>query len=196
MSRHAGSANIDQITDQLWIGGDLEVRHPELARRQLDDIESARITTILDVRLEWSDETWVTAAKPHLEYCWLGVDDAGQRMPDEWFETGTVHALETIRAGGVVLSHCHMGINRGPSMGFAILLALGWDAIEALDLMRVVRPIAYVAYAEDALDWWMRRSGATDEQRRTQRARITQWRTENRVAVAQVIRGIRRHEWA
>ena len=52
-----------------------------------------------------------------------------------------------------MLAHCHMGINRGPSMGFAILLALGWDAEEALDAIHAARPIAFIAYAEDALRW-------------------------------------------
>jgi hypothetical protein len=70
-----------------------------------------------------------------------------------WFDEGVAFAREAIESDGVVLAHCHMGINRGPSMGFAILLALGWDAREALDAIHAARPIAFVAYAEDALRW-------------------------------------------
>ncbi len=52
-----------------------------------------------------------------------------------------------------MLVHCHMGINRGPSMAYACLLVLGWDPIEAMTAIRTARPIAAIGYAEDALDW-------------------------------------------
>lgn len=189
-------ANASQLTDQLWIGGDLEVTDDKLAAMQLDELDVAGITDIVDVRLEWDDEDWATVAKPHIQYRWLGVDDAGQTMPDEWFEIGTEHVLAQLNNGGRVLVHCHMGINRGPSMGFAALLALGWESIEALDLIRERRPIAYVGYAEDALDWWLRRTGATPEQRAEGRLRIRQWRRANYLDVAKVIRRIRLKEGA
>ncbi|MEJ7774997.1 MAG: hypothetical protein WKF72_09340 [Nocardioidaceae bacterium] len=54
--------------------------------------------------------------------------------------------------GTKVLLHCHMGINRGPSAGVAVLLATGWDPVDAFDAVRRARPIAHVAYAADALD--------------------------------------------
>ncbi|MCV9993567.1 hypothetical protein OIU93_04550 [Paeniglutamicibacter sp. ZC-3] len=44
-----------------------------------------------------------------------------------------------------------MGINRGPSMGFAILLDRGHSPIEAFDMIRAARPQAFIAYAQDAL---------------------------------------------
>ena len=44
-----------------------------------------------------------------------------------------------------------MGINRGPSLGFAILLHWGWDPNEAITAIRDARPIANVWYAVDAL---------------------------------------------
>lgn len=40
-------------------------------------------------------------------------------------------------------------------------LWIGWDPIEAQDAIRRARPIACVAYAEDALDWWLRAAGAS-----------------------------------
>jgi len=49
-----------------------------------------------------------------------------------------------------------MGINRGPSMGFAILLATGMEPVAALTAIRRVRPIAAISYAGDALDRWHR----------------------------------------
>lgn len=189
-------ANANHVTSNLWIGGDLETRHPTLAHVQLDELDQAGITDIVDCRIEWNDQDWVTATKPDLGYLWLGVDDAGQRMPDAWFDRGTAFAVDRLAAGGTVLTHCHMGINRGPSMGFAVMLALGWDAIDALDRIRARRPIAYVSYAEDALDWWLRKQGASPEEQREQRRRIDQWRRENHLDVATVIRCIRQRESA
>jgi hypothetical protein len=52
-----------------------------------------------------------------------------------------------------VLVHCHVGIDRGPSMAHACLLMLGRDPIEAMTMIRSARPIAAIGYAEDAPDW-------------------------------------------
>lgn len=131
---------------------DLAIQQLTLATVQVHEIVDLGITDIVDCRLEWSDEDWVTVVEPGLRYDWLGVDDAGQRMPDTWFDTGTDRILAALESGGTALAHCHMGISRGPSMGYATLLRLGWDPIDGLDRIRQARPIAYVAYAEDALD--------------------------------------------
>ena len=62
-------------------------------------------------------------------------------MPDAWFDRGVAFALDALaRPGTKVLSHCHMGINRGPSLAYAVLLALGTDPVEALDALRRARP--------------------------------------------------------
>lgn len=90
-----------------------------------------------------------------------------------------------------MLTHCHMGINRGPAMGFAVLLAQGWDPVAALDLIRTQRPIAFVSYAEDALDWWLRRTNNPADYRQAQRERLALWRREHHLDVARVIRRIR-----
>ncbi|GAB2631912.1 hypothetical protein GCM10027270_20130 [Nocardioides ginkgobilobae] len=184
-------ANISQVAPRLWIGGDLATHQPTLAAVQLHEIADLGITDIVDCRLEWSDEDWVTAAHPEMRYHWLGVDDAGQRMPDVWFDTGTALVRDALDAGGAVLAHCHMGINRGPSMGYAAMLSLGWDPIEGLDAIRRARPIAYVAYAEDAVDWWLPRIGADGSARDAARTRLAEWRRTHHLDVARVIRQVR-----
>lgn len=191
MSIELRHANASQITAQLWVGGDLEARSPTLALVQLNELEGAGITAIVDARLEWNDQEWVAEVKPDIDYLWLGVGDAGQKMPDVWFDSGTDHVLGALIGGETVLVHCHMGINRGPSMGFAVMLALGWDPVEALDRIRQCRPVAYVGYAEDALDWWLRKIHATQDERATGQRAIRKWRRENRLDVANVIRRVR-----
>jgi dual specificity phosphatase 3 len=150
------------ITPELLIGGDLEVFDPDLATSQVQELVTVGVTDIVDLRLEWNDAAWVAEQMPYLRYVHLRVDDAGQRMPDAWFDTGTDLILNRLQDPQArVLVHCHMGVNRGPSMGLAVLLAQAWDPLEALDAIRTARPVAYIGYAEDALDWWLRRNGET-----------------------------------
>src|SRR5699024_3719960 len=79
-------ANASTLTDHLWIGGDLETLDSTLADSQLNELVEAGVTDIIDVRLERNDAELVAGRHPELGYLWLGVDDAGQQMPDEWFE--------------------------------------------------------------------------------------------------------------
>ncbi|MCW2847719.1 MAG: dual specificity protein phosphatase [Marmoricola sp.] len=181
-------ANASFVTPRLLVGGDLDTQDVDLAAEQLRELVEVGVTHLLDARIEWSDEEWVAEKAPSIAYLHHGMDDAGQEVPTEWFEVGVAWALEALDAGGTVLTHCHMGINRGPSLGFAVLLAQGWDMLAALDAIRTARPIAWVAYAEDALRWHHEREqtppGALDRDRR----RLARWREENHLDLATVIR--------
>ena len=130
-------------------------------------------------------------ARAEVEYLHLGIDDAGQRVPEEWFEEGVAFAREAVEAGGVVLAHCHMGINRGPSMGFAILLDLGWEAREALDAIHAARPIAFAAYADDALRW---HHGQDSRALEADLRRVREWRRRNDLDLDRVLRAVRVEE--
>lgn len=187
--------NITQLTDQLWTGGDL----PEPLTAAAQVVEGWRglgIRAVVDNRFEWNDSELVGVVAPEIAYLHAGVDDAGQKMPDEWFETVTGFALDRLAAGDGVLVHCHMGINRGPSAAYAVLLASGWDPIGAIDLIRTARPIAAVGYAEDALDWWHRRSGAPASEQLVQRSQLRRWRRDNPHDTVRIIRQIRAAECA
>ena len=152
-------------------------------------------THILDNRIEWSDEAFVEAHAPKIDYFWNGQDDAGQSMPDEWFFDGVDFALEALQdPNAQVLAHCHMGINRGPSMAFAILLATGMEPVEALEAIRTARPIAAISYAHDALDWWHRMTETPASIAKRQRAAVATWHRRNPIDVVRIIRTIRSHE--
>jgi len=181
-------ANAVFVTDQLLVGGDLDARDPRLAALQLAELVDLGVTHLVDVRLEWDDFDYVAENAPEITYLHHGMDDAGQRVPLEWFDEGVRWALDAISGGGTVLAHCHMGINRGPSLGYAVMLAQGWDPIEAIDTIRRARPEAFVAYAEDALRWHHVRTGASAEQRADDAARLDRWRRDNRVDLESVIR--------
>jgi dual specificity phosphatase 3 len=155
---------------------------------QLQELGDAGITHVIDVRVEWNDQEWWRERNAEVDYLHLGIDDAGQRVAPRWFDEGVSFAREAVEGGGVVLAHCHMGINRGPSMGFAILLSLGWDAREALDALHAARPIAFIAYAEDALRW---HHGDASEQLATDLGQLQHWRRTNDRDLDRVMRVVR-----
>jgi dual specificity phosphatase 3 len=188
-------ANAHFVTPRLVIGGDLDYWDHEHADRQLSELAGAGVTHIVDARCEATSEDFVARFTPQIAYLHHGMDDAGQVVPGEWFDIGVRFALDALTdPAAVVLTHCHMGINRGPSLGFAVLLALGWDPVEALDAIRKARPIAAIAYAEDALRWRQDRTGVPIADRRQDQDRLAQWRIDNDLDVETVIRVIRETE--
>ncbi|TQL60932.1 protein-tyrosine phosphatase family protein [Oryzihumus leptocrescens] len=191
----ANPANISFVTDRLAVGGDLDWREA-VARTQLEELVGLGVSHIVDVRVEWSDEEFVAVHAPQVRYLHHGMDDDGQRVAAAWFDTGVGWALDALEGdpAHVVLTHCHMGINRGPSLGFAVLLAQGWDPVEALDAIRAARPIAYIDYARDALRWHHARAGHGRRELTRDLKRLADWRESNNLDVVSVIRGIRQSE--
>jgi len=175
-----GTSRLTRLTDQLFTGADLP-RHSDGAYvEELVRWEDAGITHLVDNRLEASDLDVLAELAPDLVYLENGEDDAGQSMPDAWFEAGVTFAVEAMtQPSAKVHVHCHMGINRGPSMALAVLLAQGWGPVAAVSLIRRERPVAAVAYGEQALAWWHRRARVPEEQRRQERHELAQWRRAN-----------------
>ncbi|WP_411731197.1 dual specificity protein phosphatase family protein [Paeniglutamicibacter sp.] len=142
-------ANLSWVTSDLAVGGDLDYADKVMVAQVLEIIDVG-ITHVVDLRIEANDaEIWEAA---HIAYLSVGTNDAdGHVVAPEVFDRGVRFARLAVRDGGKVLAHCHMGINRGPSMGFAILLDRGYSPIEAFDMIRAARPQAFIAYAQDAL---------------------------------------------
>ena len=126
-----GVANANFVTPFLAVGGDIDLYDEDLAVLQTVDRVLAGITHVLDVRQEADDELWWADVRD-VTYRWAGIDDAGQRIPVTWFEDVVTWALAALDdPSAKLLTHCHMGINRGPSVGYAVLLGLGWDPVDA-----------------------------------------------------------------
>ena len=167
------------LTDQLWTGGALPAR-PDAAATVIDVWRQLGIRAVVDTRAEWSDKELVAELAPEIAYINPGVVDGGQRMRDEWFEEIAMFAIERQTAGASVLVHCSSGINRGPSGAFAVLLATGWDPVDAIELIVAARPVAIVSYAENALEWWSRSANVLEPERESARLRFDGWRRADR----------------
>ncbi|MFG6445302.1 dual specificity protein phosphatase family protein [Microbacterium sp. P07] len=181
MSRLTRLADVCQLTAQLWVGGELRKGDRIFAQRQLEELKGLGIGSIIDTRFEGNDIGWVTEDNPTIDYLHIGVQDAGYRMPDSWFDDGTEYATEEFERGRVVLAHCQAGINRGPTMAFAILLTQGWEVVDALSHITRARPIARIGYAEDAVKWWFGKIDASHEDGHAQIDRVRQWRVDNQL---------------
>ena len=143
-------ADITWLTDDVATGGDFDY-HPKVAAAQLDDLISQGVALVIDTRIEADDaEIWDRISG--VKYVHLPQDDfQGYHIDATHFDAAVELARAAKAEGGKVFVHCHMGINRGPSTAFAILLDQGMEPTEAFDLIRAKRPIAAVYYAEDAL---------------------------------------------
>ena len=115
---------------------------PPLSWQQRD------VRMVIDVTDEGSAFTDPSTA---LRRAWIPTPDDGSPRDPRWFSA--LH--EASLREPTVLVHCHMGVARGPSAAFALLLSRNWDEIEALEAVMFSRPIATVAYAADALRWWV-----------------------------------------
>ncbi len=191
MHRAVHHANLSFVTPRLAVGGDVSPA-AERGGLQLDEIVALGITHVVDVRVEWDDQRLFAVRAPHVDYLHHGMDDAGQDVPPEWFEAA-VQWIELALSGpdAVVLTHCHMGINRGPSLGYAVLLAQGWDCVAAIAAIRDARPQANVWYAADALRWYQERSGVTGSVAAEQHARLATWREQHPLDVVRLTREVR-----
>ena len=180
----AHAANLHFVTPRLAIGGDIDTRSSRETADQIRDYRELGIDHVVDCRIEWDDSDLYAEHMPDIAYLHHGMDDAGQSVPPEWFDT----AIDWIDAAGpdaVVLTHCHMGINRGPSLGFAVLLHWGWDPIDAIAAIRAARPIANVWYAADAVRW---HHGRLQTDPAEDLGRLAAWRAQHPLNVTRLLR--------
>jgi dual specificity phosphatase 3 len=137
--------NYSKITDRLYTGGliadEEEVKYL---------VEHEGITHVIDAMSEYNDYAMLRL-HPKISYIWNGEADDGQPKPPQWFNKAIVFALEAYQTpGAIVYCHCAAGVNRGPSLAYAILRALGFTRSEAFDRVKAKRPQSMIAYKADA----------------------------------------------
>lgn len=183
------------VESWLAVSGDLATDvSDEAALLQLQGWRDAGITHILDVRGEWNDRAFVQRHAPEIGYSWLGTHDRGGAQSDDWYEAGLAVAEQVQRDGGRLVVHCHMGVNRAPSLAFRILLANDYAPVEAIQRIRDARPIAAVLYAESALGHHHRTVGTSPEDSVLERRALNEWMFENDVDTYWIISNIRQAE--
>ena len=126
--------NFSQITECLFIGETPGVEDYDLLRE-------LGVRLVINMRLE--KRPFADRHHPPLKFLWLPtVDTPGLVIPIRFLVRGVQAALETMQAGGKVYVHCQRGRHRGVAMGASILIALGYDPDEAIELIKTQRPVA------------------------------------------------------
>ena len=124
--------DFSKITDNLFIG---VTPH----RDDYDFLRDLGVRLVINMRIE--KRSTRDLHHPPLHFLWLPtVDSPGLVIPIRFLVRGVQAALQTIREGGKVYAHCGMGRHRGVAMGAAILIALGYDPDEAIELIKARRP--------------------------------------------------------
>jgi protein-tyrosine phosphatase len=126
--------NVSKITDSLFIGD--TPRSDEY-----DTLRDLGVRLVINMRIEKRSDR--DLHHPPLRFLWLPtIDSPGLVIPIRCLIRGVRAALQTIKEGGKVYAHCAKGRHRGVAMGAAILIALGYDPDEAIELIKTRRPIA------------------------------------------------------
>lgn len=126
--------NFSQITDHLFIGN-------TPALRDYDSLRELGIQLIINMRFSRGPKP-DTHHQP-ISTLWLrSIDSPLFPISIQKLTLGAQAALETIRAGGKVYTHCAYGRHRGVAMGACILIAQGHDPHEAMELITSRRSVA------------------------------------------------------
>lgn len=179
------------VNDQLAVSGDLPYNRTA-AEAHLRAWEAEGITDVFDMRGEADDSDFIHENSEIITSHWFGVDDNGGKRSDSWFASYVTAAQEILQdPSRKILVHCHMGVNRGPSALFAIMVSTGWNHLVALRRIRDVRPIAGVIYAPDAVVWCaLHQLQADMSAAQAMRHDVEQWLQRNYLDIPYVIRSI------
>lgn len=126
--------NFSAITDDLLIGSMPEPGDYERLRE-------LGVRLIINMRFRLGPEE--DAHHEPMQTLWLrSLDNPLFPIPLHKLMRGAQAALETIRSGGRVYSHCAYGRHRSVAMGACILIAQGYDPYSAMELIKQKRPVA------------------------------------------------------
>lgn len=97
----------------------------------------------LVINMRWEQRPMPDPHPEPLSLLWLRtIDSPLFPIPIRALKRGASAALETIRAGGKVYTHCAGGRHRGVAMGAAVLIAQGHDPFTAMTLIKEHRFLA------------------------------------------------------
>jgi len=126
--------DFSQITSDLFIG-------TTPAAMDYDRLRDLGVRLVINMR--FMRGPYPDLHPEALNLLWLRtIDSPFILIPINKLLQGTRVALETIRNGGKVYSHCAKGRHRSVAMGAAILIAQGHSPKAAMQLIKQQRPIS------------------------------------------------------
>ncbi len=126
--------NYSPITENLIVG-------TSPARRDFDLLRELGVTLVINMR--WMPGPKPPPDDPALRYIrFRTFDNPFLPIPLRALVQGVQLALEEIKSGGKVYTHCAKGRHRSVAMAAAILIAQGRPLEEAMLLIKQQRPVA------------------------------------------------------
>src|SRR5512133_2102828 len=126
--------NLSSITDSLLVG-------TSPGRGDFDTLRGLGVGLVINMR--WMPGPRPPAGDPPLRYVWYRTfDNPLLPIPLRALIQGVQEALEVLKNGGKVYTHCAAGRHRSVAMAAAILIAQGTDPLEAMSLIKERRPVA------------------------------------------------------
>ncbi len=133
MTDKATSPHISQITDYLYISAFPRGKHVE---------EIIALGVRLVLSMHWIRPTKMLG-KPPVKLLWLPTfDNMFFPMPIKTLNKGVRAALPVIHEGGSVLVHCKSGIHRSVAQAACVLIGMGYNADDAMELIKEKRAVA------------------------------------------------------
>ncbi len=125
--------DISQITDYLYIA----------SLPRAEDAEAIRDRNVsLIINMIFIRPPWVYTQPPFRLLTLRTFDFVLLPIPIDKLKKGVEAALPVIQNGESVLIYCHRGRHRSVAMGACILIAMGYTADEAMQLVREGRAVA------------------------------------------------------
>jgi len=140
---------IDQVNEWMWVGGD-----PLYASDLQADLELIvrEKLVVIDCRSADEDNNDGWASLVNVDRVSGNLHDDGDNDNDiEDFQRIADEIADYVADGRKFLVHCHMGVNRGPSVALMMLVASGMDPEKAFMALRHARPACGVAYGIPAV---------------------------------------------
>ena len=143
LARESGlMADISFVTPWLAVGGAIVTEEDVL------EILQQGITHIVNCRVGVDDNQLL---RGRTGYLWDPAPDDRKPKPLRWFMDAIAFTKAAIKdPGAKVLVHCTGGIDRSPSIAYAILRSMGHSEAEAEQAVLSGRPEARLPYKQDA----------------------------------------------
>ena len=127
------SPDVSPITEYLYISAWPRGDHAE-------EIRALNVRLILSMH-------WIKPSSrlglPPVQLLWLPTfDNPLMPMPIDTLERGVKAALPVIAEGYSVLVHCRAGVHRSVAMACCVLIGMGQNANEAMELVKQQRSVA------------------------------------------------------
>lgn len=141
MADKVTSPHTSQITDYLYISAWPRGEHVE---------EIVALSVRLVLSMHWIRPTKMLGHPP-IELLWLPtIDKPFFPMPIKTLNKGVQAALPVIEQGNSVLVHCIAGVHRSVAQAACVLIGMGYNADDAMQLIKEKRVVAdpYAGYIQ------------------------------------------------